>query len=59
MKQKYFKYIEFRIRNMPAGKSSIFLAKSKLSMAQKKRLLMDKGISKSEVDLCYSLDRGY
>lgn len=46
----YMRYIEFRIKRMNVERASLYVAKSKLSKAQKMQLLMDKGLTKVEAE---------
>lgn len=53
MNTLYFRYIEYRIKKMNAEQASRYLVKSKLSKAQKRQLLMDKGVSQGEADFIF------
>lgn len=46
----YMRYIEFKIKRMNVKRASLYVAKSKLSKAQKMQLLMDKGLTKAEAE---------
>ena len=46
----YMRYIEFRIKKMDVERASLYVAKTKLSKAQKMQLLMDKGLTKAEAE---------
>lgn len=46
----YMRYIEFRIKKMNVERASLYVAKTKLSKAQKMQLLMDKGLTKAEAE---------
>lgn len=46
----YMRYIEFRIKKMDVKRASLYVAKSKLSKAQKMQFLMDKGLTKAEAE---------
>ena len=45
----YMRYIEFRIKKMDVERA-LYVAKTKLSKAQKMQLLMDKGLTKAEAE---------
>lgn len=47
----YMRYIEFRIKKMDVKRASLYVAKTKLSKAQKMQLLMDKGLTKAEAEV--------
>lgn len=46
----YMRYIEFKIKRMNVKRASLYVAKTKLSKAQKMQLLMDKGLTKAEAE---------
>ena len=45
-----YRYVYFRIKRMNVVRASLYVAKTKLSKAQKMQLLMDKGLTKAEAE---------
>lgn len=45
-----FLFAEYRIKKLSVEKASLYVAKTKLSKAQKMQLLMDKGLTKAEAE---------
>ena len=45
-----FLFAEYKIRKLSMEEASLYVAKTKLSKAQKMQLLMDKGLTKAEAE---------
>lgn len=53
MNDLYYRYIDYRIKNMDVECAALYLSNTNLSKVQKMRLLMNKGLNAAEAEATF------